>query len=261
MSEKYTNKGFPRPAESSKDEDDEGVEEGVVSQFVFQEVFPRVVVLTGGPSILFAPPPPIDSIIGNDDSGQTFVRKRRHFSYLCSILRSWQLGILAQDIRPFPTKDDVRKAFNTTGKVQINYDHHDVMCRSSYFVAARDAQNTLVIHLANDGYLYIHDAAMVAVPVQLEKTNDRHTQDPLGLGWAVFKPQQHESAMAELQPFTDFAKGWFKGDAFRSLVLYNAEARRVDICFQSKNEVGIKIALEFSFERDWSVTDESNWWW
>ena len=164
MFEKYTNEGFPRPAESSKDEDDEGV----VSQFVFQDVFPRVVVLTGGPSILFAPPPPIDIIIGDDDSDQNFVRKRRRLSYLCSILRSWQLGVLAQDIRPFPSKNDVRKAFNATEKVQINYDHHDDMWRSSYFVAARDAQNTLVIHLANDGYLYIHDAAMVAV--QLEKS-------------------------------------------------------------------------------------------
>jgi hypothetical protein len=130
------------------------------------------------------------------------------------------------------------------------------MWRSSYFVAARDAQNTLVIHLANDGYLYIHDAAMVAV--QLEKPNDRHTRDPPG--WVVFKPQRREPAMAELQPFTDFAKAWFEGDAFRSLVLYNAGARRVDICFQSKNEVGIKIALEFCFERDWPVTDESDWW-
>jgi hypothetical protein len=179
-------------------------------------------------------------------------------SYLCSILRSWQFGVLAQDIRPFPTKDDVRKAFNTTGKVEINYDHHEFMWRSSYFAAARDVQNTLVIHLANDGYLYIHDDSML--PVQLEKASESHTRDPLG--WAVFKPQRRESAMAELQPFTDFAEAWFEGDAFRSLVLYkNAGARRVDICFQSKNEVGIKIALEFSFERDWPVIDESDWWW
>jgi hypothetical protein len=69
MSEKYTNEGFPRPDESSKDEDVVGVDEGIVSQFVCQDIFPRVVVLTGIPSILFAPPPPIDSIIDDNDSG------------------------------------------------------------------------------------------------------------------------------------------------------------------------------------------------
>jgi hypothetical protein len=75
---------------------------------------------------------------------------------------------LAQDVRPFPTKDDVRKAINTTGKAEIYCEHHEVVWRSICFIASRDDQNTLVARLANDGYLYIQDDAMVVA--QLEKT-------------------------------------------------------------------------------------------
>jgi hypothetical protein len=40
------------------------------------------------------------------------------------------------------------------------------------------------------------------------------------------------------------------------------KARRIDICFQLEQAVsdGAKISLEFSFERDWPVTDESELW-
>jgi hypothetical protein len=47
------------------------------------------------------------------------------------------------------------------------------------------------------------------------------------------------------------------------MVLYNAAARRLDVGFRSKEPEanGRNVALEFTFERDWPVTNEDDWYW
>jgi hypothetical protein len=96
--------------------------------------------------------------------------------------------------------------------------------------------------------------------VQIGKPDDRHRNGPHG--WAVLKASRRESAHNQLQDFEIFASSWFDSVPYRKIVLYNAAARRIDICFQSEKAVsdGVKISLEFSFERDWPVTDESELW-
>jgi hypothetical protein len=65
-----------------------------------------------------------------------------------------------------------------------------------------------------------------------------------------------------LEGFTIFADQWFGSIPYQKTVLYSVMRRRIDICFQSQSAVvdGANIALEFSFEYDWPVTDESDWW-
>jgi hypothetical protein len=98
-------------------------------------------------------------------------------------------------------------------------------------------------------------------PDGLPARNYRHPNDPLG--WATPLIASREAVLQEVVDFIAFANTWFGQVKFRTGVLYNAAARRVDICFHSKQPEshGLKIGLEFSFERDWPVTDESDWFW
>jgi hypothetical protein len=179
-------------------------------------------------------------------------------SYLGNILRSWQRAVLAQTTLSFPRFADVVSATRTNSPNVIHYEHHRLSWRSSEFISVRADQKTLVVQLANDGYLYIQDREMETL--QVRKPNDRHPTEPNG--WAVLKTSRRESAFKQLQDFECFAGKWFGSLPYRKIVLYNAAARRIDICFQSEQAVsdGAKISLEFSFERDWPVTDESELW-
>jgi hypothetical protein len=80
--------------------------------------------------------------------------------------------------------------------------------------------------------------------------------------WALLKTSRRQSAMKDLEGFTLFAEQWFGSIPYEMTILYNVMHRRIDISFQSQKAVvdGAKIALEFRFERDWPVTDESDWW-
>jgi hypothetical protein len=68
---------------------------------------------------------------------------------------------------------------------------------------------------------------------RLEEPNDRHPTGPLG--WAVLKTEWRDVALQELNNFVAFANSWFGVVPYRTTVFYNADARRVDICFQSKD--------------------------
>jgi hypothetical protein len=83
------------------------------------------------------------------------------------------------------------------------------------------------------------------------------------LGWGVLKTEQRDAALQEFSNFVAFADSWFGVVPYRKIVLYNANTRRVDVCFQSigTGSGGFKAALEFSLARDWPITDESDWFW
>jgi hypothetical protein len=203
-------------------------------------------------------PPPIDTIMGQGDGGQDFSIQRRRLSYLCSIFRSRQRAVISQTVFSFPEVMVVQNATHqTTTRNIIHYEHHRLSWRSDYSISVRTDRKTLVVHLTNDGFLCIPDSEMESV--QVEKTNDRHPTEPDG--WAVLKSSRRESTLNELGDFTLFADRWSGSLEYSKMVLYNATHRRIDICFQSKDLVdGVMIGLEFSFERDWPVTDESDWW-
>lgn len=253
------NENFPIPRDSEKDEHDidETEDESVVSRFVYEDLFPRVVIVQMQSPIELSPPP-IDTVMGQDDGSHDFIIKRRRLSYLCNILRSWQRGVTSQSVITFPEFTDVRDATDTTTRNIIVFDHHRLSWRSGVEIFVQSNQKTLVVHLPNDGYLYIPDGEMEVV--QQAKPNDRHPTEPNG--WAVLKTSRRQSAMEDLEGFTIFADQWFGLIPYEKTVLYSVMRRRIDICFQSQSAVvdGANIALEFSFERDWPVTDESDWW-
>jgi hypothetical protein len=251
------NDKFPRPLQSENDEFSSDEAGETVTSFVFADIFPRVVVVSSqGFRVL---PPPIDLLMQEGDGNQIYVIEHRRLAYLGKILRSWQRAVIEQQIFPFPLYEDVKKATETTTRNVIEYNHHGLQWRSSYFVSTRTKQKTLIVHLANDGYIYIPDTAMVTT--RLETPNDRHPTEPVG--WAVFKTARRDAALQELNDFVAFADSWFGVVPYLKTGLYNADARRIDIRFQSKStgSGGFKTALEFSFERDWPMTDESSWFW
>jgi hypothetical protein len=255
------NANFPRPRESDQlDEIEEATSESSVAQFLVYESFPRVIIIQQQQQYpLRMLPPPIDSVMGQGDGGQDFIIRRRRLSYLGNIFRSWQRAVISQATFSFPECLDVQNAVQKTTRNIIHYEHDHLSWRSDYFISARADRKTLVVHLANDGFLYISDKDMESV--QLGKPSDRHPTDPDG--WAGLKTSRREAAWKELEDFTLFADKWFGSSVeYRKMVLYNSALRRIDICFQAKtlNVSGCSIGLEFSFERDWPVTDESDWW-
>jgi hypothetical protein len=119
-------------------------------------------------------PPPIDTVMGQDDESHDFIIKRRRLSYLCNILRSWQRGVTSQSVITFPEFTDVRDATDTTTRNIIAFDHHRSSWRLGVEIFVQSNLKTLVVHLPNDGYLYIPDGEMEVV--QQAKPNDRTQQ-------------------------------------------------------------------------------------
>lgn len=77
------NHQFPVPeaAPAHGDNDDDTQESTSVSQFVYSALFLGVnVVVAAGTTA----PPPVDTVFGEDASGQDFIIKRRKLSYLGS---------------------------------------------------------------------------------------------------------------------------------------------------------------------------------
>jgi hypothetical protein len=126
-------------------------------------------------------------------------------AHLGKVLRSWQRAVLEQQIFPFPLYEDVTKSTATTTRNAIEFHHHELEWRSSYFVSTRTKQKTLIVHLANDGYIYIPDTTMAST--RLEALKDRHPTEPLG--WAVLKIDRRDTALQELNHFVAFANSWF----------------------------------------------------
>jgi hypothetical protein len=157
-------------------------------------------------------------------------------SYLGNILRSWQRAVVAQTTLSFPRLADVVSTTRTNSPNVIHYEHHGSSWRSSEFISVRADQKTLVVHLANDGYLYIHDQEMETV--QIGKPNDRQPTEPRG--WAVLKTSRRESAFNQLQDFEIFAGSWFDSVPYRKIVLYNVAARRIDSRVTPLNSVEIE---------------------
>ena len=200
------------------------------------------------------PPPPASLPAAEDDN---YRLERRDLSYLSFILSSWQRGAIAlaaaRPARAFPTHAQVQELEASTTKNYIKYEHAGVKWRSSHFVKIDDTETNLIVHLANDGFLYFNPADLEVDKV----SNDRH-KNTCPTGWMVFKTGDAADRVKEqLADFKAFAVAWFGSNSIRQSVLYNPQSWRIDICFQSK-ETG--VGLEFSFEPDWPVPVENYWW-
>jgi hypothetical protein len=249
------NNQFPVPPAQPAhgDEAADNAEASVVTHFENSDIFPEVtVVLQEGST----GPPPVDG----EDTGHDFIIKRRKLSYLGNILRSWQTGVIdPTNTIAFPAVGDVESATASTSAIEVNYMHDRLQWRSSHKIKVTSAKNILIVRLANDGYLYITpDADMQASP--WSQANKRHPSQRTG--WSVIETSHRDEAWRQLSDFSVFANAWFgPHTAYHKYILYNAEARRVNICFLSKESIGLRpIALEFSFEPDWPVADESELW-
>jgi hypothetical protein len=258
------NPNFPPPREDDDNDDGNEDESNGASSLVEEALFPRVDVVIGG--IPFrAIPPPLDNLMQESDGASSFILQRRQLSYLCRIMRSWQRSVLVA-VEVFPSFADVgNSAVPQHPGVEIRFDHHGLTWRSSFFLSYLNGQRTLVVRIANDGYLYMDDKHHGMVQLKdgagLPVPNPRNDNHPIG--WVVPRTEWRDAVLAELVDFVDFAKSWFGGVEFETMVLYNAEARRLDVCFRSKQPEanGRKVALEFTFERDWPVASEGDWYW
>jgi hypothetical protein len=116
-------------------------------------------------------------------------------------------------------------------------------------------QKTLVVHLANDGYLYIQDRETETL--QIQKPNDRHSSEPHR--WAELKTSRRESAFK-------ISNGLPANGSVQFLTArLCCTTLRLDVsifAFRRKKAVSheAKISLAIIFECDWPVTDESKLW-
>jgi hypothetical protein len=60
---------------------------------------------------------------------------------------------------------NVQNAKQTTTRNIIHYVHDRLSWRSDYSISARADRKTLVVHLVNDGFLYISDMEMESDPL------------------------------------------------------------------------------------------------
>jgi len=212
------------------------------------------------------PPPPVDNLT-NPETDDNYQMERRTIDYLCHILSSFQRSYLEKRVKhpnlSFPTIEEVKVAKSSTAKSYIYYYHAGTRWRSSYFIKVNQGEMKLIVHLANDGYLYMTPALLGEFK---EVANNRHRQNAPN-GWLIFenKTKKHPDGKREefygaLNDFRLFAKAWFGTDNIKQTVLYNIVYRRIDICFQSK-DVRPTIGLEFSFERDWDYPEDDPSWW
>jgi hypothetical protein len=209
------------------------------------------IIVIGGDRHLSTPPVP-ETLPTEEDN--TYRMERRNLSYLSYILSSWQRAVIAlanlsPEIPTFPALAQVWEMNSSANKKYIIYEHAGVEWRSSYHVKIENNKQKLIIHLANDGFLYFN-------PFDLEVenvTNDRHRRTTPS-GWKVFKTgTAADSVKEKLADFRAFAVDWFGTDAIRQSVLYNPSCWKIDICFQSKEN---GVGLEFSFQADWPVAEE-----
>jgi hypothetical protein len=185
-----------------------------------------------------SPPPPVLPS-SEDDSCRI---ERRELSYLSYILASWQRRILTLPEDTFPTFEQVTDRQFVTDTYHVTYAHAGAEWRSSHRIKRLNDQRILIVHLANDGYLYFNPDDLTVDEV----ANRRHPT--CNAGWKVFKTGIPASMVKEkLRDFREFADAWFGTPKIRMSVLYNSESCRVDICFLTKDEA---VGLEFSFEAD-----------
>lgn len=179
------------------------------------------------------PPPPVESLMYYN-----YQMERRHIGYLSYILSAWQRAVLEvssrKPSRSFPTIQDVMSQNESTAKTYYHYRYTGKRWRSSYHTMVIDLENKLIVHLANDGYLYM--------PGRLKHPGGKC-----------------EEFYAALNDFRVFANAWFGTDDIRQSVVYNADQCCIDIRFQSKSVT--PIGLEFSFERGWQYPEDDPSWW
>jgi hypothetical protein len=117
-----------------------------------------ILVVGGNGGKVHAPPPVPETLPAEQDD--TYRIERRDLSYLSYILSSWQRAVIAlatkRPAQSFPTFTQVRQMNSSTTKNYIPYEHAEVEWRSSYRVKCEGDTTTLIIHLANNGFLYFN---------------------------------------------------------------------------------------------------------
>jgi hypothetical protein len=92
---------------------------------------------------------------------------------------------------------------------ELEYDKDGLTWRSDCLVRVikqvKSDKRRLVIHLPNDGYLYVSEDLL---PVMMkDQANDRHLKT-CPKGWAILEPE----IWAKLTAIEDFARDWFGYD-------------------------------------------------
>jgi hypothetical protein len=190
----------------------------------------------------------------------TYRIERRELSYLSSyILSSWQRGVLAWEAEDgkkkqvFPMYEQVMEMESLCNcKKFIDYNHPDMPWRSSFEVKCDRPATKLIVHLANDGFLYLNPSE-----IEVDQVQNRRYKNTCPEGWLVFKQGEVvDRVKTQLSDFRAFAVVWFGTDDIHQSVLYNPSNWRIDICFEHKTT---NIGLGFSFQPDWPVPAEDYW--
>jgi hypothetical protein len=124
------------------------------------------------------PPPPPVLPSSEDDSCRI---EQRELSCLSYILASWQRHILTLPEDTFPTFEQVADRNFVTDTHHVTYAHAGAEWHSSHRIKRLNDQRILIVHLANDGYLYFNPDDLTVDKV----ANRRHPT--CNAGWKVLK--------------------------------------------------------------------------
>lgn len=217
----------------------------------FIERIPREVFLSGSAVPLVRPTRSLD---GAEDD----VRERHDIGYLCNIVDSWRTYVESEEKVNLPTFADVSAAGANTVPEFADFDRDGLVWPADFRIMRRREHGAmwkrLVIHLANDGFFYCDESLLEIA--RSDVSQNRHAT--CTNGWAVMDAK---TVLPKLGPIVAFARQWFGYDAektLRKLVLYHAEANRVDVCIRCDES---HVALEFSFEPMYPVKDVPEEFW
>lgn len=190
------------------------------------------------------------------------IQERFDISHLSVNLTSWEKRLPSLQRKLF-TFAEAKSMVYDSPHVEFEYELDGLTWSCEYFVKtwesrAGNLMKKLVIHLPNDGFFYVNEEAMSDFVGKIKKVgqkNNRHKKTNCYEGWTVME----KTIWDKLKPFENFMVKWcgeeYDQDRVEKTVLYHGAANRVDIIMRMD-----LIAVEFSFEHNFPVALEDDFW-
>jgi len=196
-----------------------------------------------------------------DEFTAEVIQERFDISHLSVNLASWEERLPSLQ-RPLFTFAETKSMVEDSPKRRFEYDLDGLTWSSEVFVKTWESRSgylmkTLVIHLPNDGFFYVNEAAVSNIVGEIKKDgqkNNRH-KNTCYEGWTVLE----KTIWDRLKPFETFMAKWcgeeYDQDRLEKTALYHSAANRVDICMRMDH-----IGVEFSFKHSFPVALEDDFW-
>jgi hypothetical protein len=100
-------------------------------------------------------------------------------------------------------------------------------------------------------FLILYQTEQCQEQTHYSPRHNRH-QHTTSIGWLIFKGGSDPVPEGKREggyDFRIFADAWFGNDDLKQCALCNSQERRIELCFQSKEDSPVDI--ELSFARDW----------